>query len=187
MQDSKNILEHEILNTLYVKTSLMMVGQPAPEGEFIPIYKRDYNYAKIHFGTLVDILNNPKKYDKNNAVQDIIVKYKEVDVKRYNFIDVSNAIEVLLFNGHVTEINVKNSHFQTTLRSIVLTDKGAIDYRLGYYLNEKEKQDSIIRSYEIQRRDKWLKKNWYIVEILKYIMGGIIGAAIALAITQIHK
>jgi hypothetical protein len=43
------------------------------------------------------------------------------------------------------------------------------------------------RGYLIQEKELWLKRNFWRVEMAKYIMGGIIGALIALGVKQIGK
>ncbi|WP_276501941.1 hypothetical protein [Terrimonas pollutisoli] len=197
MADNVYILEHEILKALYTKVSFTVVGEGKLSGKTMPAYKRDYQYSSLHFGTLVDIINYPEKYtddkipkDQLNYLKNKIVTVEEVDAERmkYNWIEVNDALEVLVLNGHITESPVEIHIYSDSMkREVRLTNKGAIDYRMGFYLKEAGKELSIMRGYEIQKRDLWLKKYWWCVEAAKYIMGGIIGAAIAIAISRIRK
>lgn len=107
---------------------------------------------------------------------------------KYKWVEVNDALEVLSLNKHVKESEVKiDIYSDNTKRVIYLTNEGAIAYRTNYYIKEAEKELSVIRSYQIQKRDLWLKKRWLLVEAAKYIMGGIIGALIALGASQIRK
>lgn len=186
MEQKEPILEHEILKVLYVKTSMYIGGYTRRDGKEVIIAKRDYSSATLDFGTLVDIVNSPEKYaDKKSFTIDLTKD--EITTNTYNFGQVSNAIEVLVFNEQVIDKVIENSTLQSGSRKITLTKKGAIDYRDMFYLKEQQKNNSILINYDIQKKDRWLKKYWYLVEIAKYIMGGIIGAAITLAVVRINK
>lgn len=65
------ILEHEILKVIYVHTSLQIAGRSLPNGKTIPIYKRNYSNATLHFGALVDVLNSPIKYENQKSLQEL--------------------------------------------------------------------------------------------------------------------
>ncbi len=184
MADNADILEHEILKALYLHTSLMQAGYGTPGGKSIPIFVRDYSMSMLHFGTLVDVLNNPEKYKNETALQSLIVKTEDINIKRYNCGDVSSAIELLSLNRHVEDKLIKDGS-KNVGRTIKLTYRGAIDFKSKFYYKEREKYISILRSYDIQKKERWLKEYWILVEILKYVMGGIIGAAITLLVVRI--
>lgn len=197
MADNIYLLEHEILKTLYTKVSFTVVGKGKYSGMTMPAYKRNYQYSSLHFGTLVDILNYPEKYTDDkilsgqlNYLKEKIVTVEEVDIEgmKYTWIEVNDALEVLALNGHIIENPIeKNTDFDNFKREVRLTNKGAIDYRMRFYLKEAEKDLAINRGYLIQKRDLWLKKYWWYVEAAKYIIGGVIGATIAFALAQISK
>jgi hypothetical protein len=197
MAEHAYLLEHEILKILYTKVSFSITGEGKLSGKTMPVYKRSYEYSSLHFGTLVDILNNPEKYTpektKSNNIhhlKELIVHKEDVEPNnmKYGWIEVNDALEVLAINGHIKEGSVEINIFSDNMkREIFLTGKGAIDYRTGFYLKELDKELSAKRGYEIQKRDLWLKKYWILVEISKYVIGGIIGASIALAVAEIRK
>src|SRR6266487_4332550 len=104
MRDNAYILEHEILKTLYTKVSFSITGEGKFSGKTMPVYKRSYEYSSLHFGTLVDILNNPEKYTpektKSNNIhhlKELIVHKEDVeaDKMKYGWIEVNDALEVL--------------------------------------------------------------------------------------------
>lgn len=168
------ILEHEILKAILEKNSIT-IGKPYVVGtKQMPILGRDYNSCSLHFGTLVDILNNPKKYANEKSLAGKEISRDDVKINKYSWGEVLNAIEVLIHNQHVKDIIDRDKDRP----NIVITTKGAIDFRASYYLKEYDKILSIERNYEIQKRDLLLKKYWYLVEAAKYVLGGVIGAAI---------
>ncbi len=138
-------LEHEILKVIYVHTSLHMTGPAALEDKAIPIYKRDYSCATLHFGALVDILNTPTKYENKTSLQDLNPCTKDVNITPNGFIKVSNAIDVLVFNHQVIDDGPKDQYQRLIARKITLTEKGAIDYRNNFYLREKRKEELDLR------------------------------------------
>jgi len=84
MPTHPHLLEHEILKTLYTTVSFGITGE-GKMGKTTPVFKRDYEYSSLHFGTLVDILNSPEKYTKEKIPVDVIgwlknhsVTYEEV-------------------------------------------------------------------------------------------------------------
>jgi len=178
------ILEHEILKTLFVRNGGHFGDSQRVGEKVVPIHKREISDYNLHYGTLVDILNNPDKYPKKmDALRGHISFRHDVDTDKFSWGQVSNAIEILILNGQVTDyIDPHNPG-----RRITLTPKGAIDYRMNFYPKEKDKELSIERNYKIQKKDLWLKKHFWWIEILKYIIGGIIGASIALAASRIGK
>lgn len=190
MLDNDYILEHEILKSLYIHTSFNVAGKGTPDGKFIPLFKRDYSIATIHFGTLVDIVNNPDKYSENKSVQSIIIKYEDVNdnIRKYKWIDVSNAIELLELNAQVIDEPKLNEYGQCIERKISLTKKGAIDYRKKYYSKQSESEKIEEIKNAVTRIEHKLKLHWLRNEIIKYtvttIVGAILGAIIALISSQ---
>lgn len=171
------ILEHEILKTILEKNSITVgkaykVGTPQ-----IPFCGRDYQHCSLHFGTLVDVLNNPENYIRKRSLSGKITKRENVTVSTVSYKDVSDAIEVLVYNSHV-RLYPENELDHNGSKQIFITLKGAIDFRAKYYWKEFDKIMSIERTYSIQKKEWWQKKYWILVELSKYIIGGIIGAAI---------
>ena len=68
---AERVLEHEILKALFAGTGFAITAVGSEVKGYSPIYKRSYGNCVLHFGTLVDIINNPQKYktkpaDENN-------------------------------------------------------------------------------------------------------------------------
>ena len=72
-------------------------------------------------------------------------------------------------------------------RIIYLTKEGALAFRSNFYIKESQKEQSLQTAYLIQEKELRQKKYWIFVEIAKYIMGGIVGALIALGVKHIDK
>jgi hypothetical protein len=185
-------IEHSVLETLYTQASFILTGQGSQDQGMTPIYKRNYSFSVLHFGTLGDALYHPEKYTQDKRpqgdihyMQNVVAKKEAVDIPDSKWYDLANAIDVLSLNGHVDDSLSNNTYLEANERKITLLLKGAIDFRNRYYLKEKEKENSIEIAFEIQKRDRWLKKYWYAIEIAKYIMGGVIGASIALIISRL--
>ena len=177
------ILEHEILKAILEKNSII-VGKAYKDGTpQIPFSGRDYHDCSLHFGTLVDVLNNPGKYVTKKSLSGVITTKESINVNQFNFKDVSDAIEVLVYNGHV-RINPEQGLDHNGSQQIFITLKGAVDFRAKYYWKEYDKIRSIETKYEIEKRDLGLKKYWYLVEAAKYIMGGVLGSAITWFFTR---
>ena len=140
MADTDFILEHEILKSLYEKTSMYIGGYTRGDGKQIVLGKRNYNTVSLQFGILVDMMNNTQRYsDPNIAFNGFELFQNEIKTDRYSIGKVSNAIEVLVFNEHVKDEYVEHRPpLQSGSRKIVLTPKGAIDYRDNFYLNKNE-------------------------------------------------
>lgn len=184
MEERIFILEHEILRSLLKRNSITLGKAHLFGSKEIPTFKRDYNNCSLHFGTLVDIHDDPKKYENEKSLGGKVLTKDDVNISKYGWGEVSEAIEILVHNKHIREDTNPDKYGTPTKREIFITDKGAIDFRTHFYLKEYDKIMSIERSYEIQKRDRWQKKYWYLVELAKYIVGGIVGAAIALMFTK---
>ena len=180
-------LEHKILEILYLKTSLYIGGYTRNDFKNVIIAKRDYKDATLYFGTLVDILNNPSKYKESNSLQDENLVSEEINTEKYNYGEVSNAIEVLEYNDQVKDKVIENTNQQSGARKITLTSKGAIDYRNNFYFKQTESQEIDIIKNTVVRIEHSLKKFWFRNEIIKYGVTAIIGAAIALLSTRLAK
>ena len=162
------MIEHEILGVLYIKTSFYIGGYMRGDGKTVIMAKRDYKNATLFFGTLVDILNLPEKYksDGLKSLQGLDLTQEEINIDTYKYGEVSNAIEVLEFNGQVVDTVIEYiPGKQLGSRKITLTNKGAIDYRAGFYLNEKERKELDRRQIQsvIDTNESVKKTNWRMV------------------------
>lgn len=177
------LLEHEILKTILEKNSITAgkvhrIGTPT-----IPYFQTDYKNCSLHYGTLVDILNNPEKYTDDKSLSGGIATREDITLRTHSYKDVSDAIEVLVYNGHV-RLYPENELDHHGSNQIYITPKGAIDFRTKYYWKEYDKIMSIERNYEIQKMDRWQKKFWIFVNLSKYIIAATIGAAITWFFTR---
>ena len=189
-----DIIEHEILRTLYTQASFTLTASGNQEEGYDPIYKRNYAFSVLHFGTLADAMYHPEKYSQDkrpsgdiNYMQNKKAKRGDVGIIESQWYDLANAIDVLKINDHVSDSVSDKAYLELEERKRTLRRKGAIDFRNEFYIKEAENALSVRTALKIQRLDHWQKKNWLFVEIAKYVMGGIIGAAITLAVTQIGK
>ncbi len=80
----KYILEHEILRVLYEKGVLIVKSHGNITDGRQAIFKKVYENSSFHFGTLVDILNNPQKYhDSRYQMEELILfKNKKLQLKK---------------------------------------------------------------------------------------------------------
>lgn len=189
----KYILEHEILRVLYEKGVLIVKSHGNITDGRQAIFKKVYENSSFHFGTLVDILNNPQKYHDSkipngriNFIQEQKVTIEEVVINEFQWGEVSDALEVLNYNKHIYD-NIVGDFLDLDSRRISLTQKGAFAFRDGHYLNEALKKISIEKQYKIQKLELWQKKYWIFVELSKYIIGGIVGSFITLLISKYFK
>jgi hypothetical protein len=175
MADTDFILEHEILKALYEKTSMYIGGYTRGDGKQIVLGKRDYNIVSLPFGTLVDMMNNPKRYaDPNIAFNGFDLFQNEIKTDKYSIGKVSNAIEVLVSNEHVIDEYIKHEPpLKSGSRKIVLTPKGAIDYRDDFYVKKKE-TDSL--DIKIKRITVSNTKTTRIIAIASLIVSISVGA-----------
>ncbi len=189
----KCILEHEILKVLYEKGVLIVKSHGNITDGRQAIFKKIYENSSFHFGTLVDILNNPIKYNQTNIplgrinfIQEQRAKIEDVVINEFEWGEVSDALEVLNYNKHIYD-NVVGDFLDLDSRRISLTQEGAFAFRDGHYLNEALKKISIEKQYKIQKLELWQKKYWIFVELSKYIIGGIVGSFITLLISKYFK
>ncbi|HEX7846800.1 MAG TPA: hypothetical protein VF476_13445 [Chitinophagaceae bacterium] len=146
MADLPEPLEHQILDILYTKTSFYISGHNEA-GKTIPLYKRSYESSYLNFGTLVDILNNPGKYTWDiikgerqtelNWLQKKVTFREEIVISKYSFVQVSEALEILVQNDHVKDDSNLNVFNPSGYRCIQLKLEGAIAFRNEFYLKKK--------------------------------------------------
>jgi len=142
----ERVLEHEILKALFAGTGFAITVVGSEAKGYIPIYKRSYGNCLLHFGTLVDILNNPQKYktkpaDDNNIhyLQNKITRREEVEIREFEWFAVSDAIEMMKNNGHLSDDSPTGVLDDVVHRIIGLKYEGAIAYINKYYLKEYKK------------------------------------------------
>lgn len=186
-----NILEHNILGVLYAKPTMTITAHGSDAKGMTAIYKRQYSTSYLEFGVLVDILNNPKKYESYPEGVTFLnqhhVSATEVVITKYNWFEVTEAIEVLVLNGHVRDSLSENIFEDSAKRYIYLLPKGAIDYRNNFYLKQYEEAELKSLSTKISRIEYKLKRYGFWYDIAKGAIGGIIGAAITLLTTRMTK
>ncbi|CAN5454523.1 hypothetical protein BH11BAC5_BH11BAC5_50650 [soil metagenome] len=172
-----DILEHKILELLYRKPTLSTSAYQQGEGRVIAVYKRHYKTSYLEFGILVDLLNNPIKYVERPegiiSFNQLIANRDEVEIKKYNWFEVSEAIEVLTLNEQVTDSFPDDPFNSSSKREICLTPKGAIDFRNKFYIKIFEKE-------ETQKLELSAKRNWLRNDLIKFMCTATLGAALTL-------
>ncbi|HEY4109565.1 hypothetical protein [Puia sp.] len=180
-------LEHEILGVLYTHplVSVTMTGSDA--AGHVPIFARQYATAHLDFGVLVDILNNPGKYDKPipgvKFVNQHRVKFEEVNTARHAWWEVSDALEVLVANGHVVDLQEGNWQ-ETHTRTIQLTKPGAIIYRKQTYLKEAEEEEIRGLKGRLSRIEYRQKRLGLLYDGAKVLLGAVIGALVTYLVAK---
>ena len=180
-----NILEHEILQLLYTKPTLTVTAHGSEHHGYTPIYKRMYGTSHLEFGLLVDMLNNPEKYSSDRldgkiSWNSVSLKREDVVTRKYGWFEVSEAIDVLEYNQHIKDSIPDNIYVDSGTRIITLTAKGVIAYRNKQYLKEYESEELRTLSHKISKIEYRQKRYGFWYDILKFIIGGIIGALITL-------
>ena len=96
-------LEHKILGVLV--DSAMVIVQTGSEKEgMTPIEKLISKTGRVHFGTLIGLLNEPgkfKAYQEN--LKPVILKTNDVTIIDYDWSEVRKSIHILEMNGHVED------------------------------------------------------------------------------------
>ena len=186
LADEIDILEHKILKVLYTKSTMTITAHGSEAKGMSAIYKRQYGTSYLEFGVLVDILNDSKKYEKNPPGVTFLNQYtasiNEVTITKHNWFEVTEAIEVLVLNGHVRDSLPENIFEDSAKRFIYLLPKGAIDYRNKFYLNLHEEAELKTLSTKISRIEYNLKRYGFWYDLLKGAIGGLIGAGITLLV-----
>jgi hypothetical protein len=191
MSNQKPVLEHEILAALYLKGKITYTAAGTKVEGHCPLYKDDISTCVFELGYLVDLLNNPDKYvnrviEENNLFNEIRVKWEDVKITKYSWQEVSDAIEILLYNEHVS-VMMQYEQDLPKYRTITLLKKGAIDYKKKFYLEEAQKEnynDIIRRLTEIDvdvkeltrqnlKAEAWPKKYWWLIALVTLVISGI--------------
>lgn len=186
----ERIIEQEILKTLFDGTDFKIITVGSEANGFIPIYKRVYNHSRLHFGTLVDVINNPSKCDENYSssgiqfLQSKITKCSDISIKDFDWLIISDAIELMANKGHLLDEMEYDLSHDIKDRIISLTYKGAIAYLSNFYLKEYEQsqlkqldQERLLLDFKRLRNNindyketKQRLKNGFIISIITVIL-----------------
>jgi hypothetical protein len=136
------LLLHEILETLR-RSGLSIRSVGTEEKGHTPFYEFSLPSARLHFGTLVALLNEPDKY-RNDAGQiiylhNISAKIEEVKIIKYEWVQVSEAIEALAVSEEVNK-EVKGDWLEPETKIIILTAKGLGSLNSKKYLKKYQKE-----------------------------------------------
>lgn len=142
------VIEHEILRVL--KNSALKVTQQGSEKEgYIPFDKLLVGTARLHYGTLVALLNENDINTQNQfGYMNINLKRDEIKITKYDWSEVAESLQILEVNGHIKE-EPEQEYFDIYKRVIVLTKTGLHAYITQFYLKIKtsEKlQESLAKS-----------------------------------------
>jgi len=156
----------------------------------VPIFARQYETAHLDFGVLVDILNNPDKYTKPipgvTFLNQHRVNFEEVATLRHTWWEVSDALEVLAANGHVTDLQ-EGDWLETHTRTIQLTKPGAIAYRKQTYLKEAEEEEIRGLKSRMSRIEYRQKNLGLFYDGAKLLLGAVIGALVAWLVARAKR
>ncbi len=84
-----------------------------------PIYKRNYSFSALHFGTLTDAMYHPEKYSQDKRPKGDIHYMRNMIAKKET-------------------VSIDESYLEADDRKITLTLKIAIDFRSEFYIKEAE-------------------------------------------------
>jgi len=147
--DRDFLLLHEILEILRnVGLKVIEVGGQA---RMIPLYEFQQTTAQLHFGTLVGMLNQPKKVTclpaARRSIQTLQLTTSEVDLTRYDWDTVAIAIEILVARKEVCK-EVQVPYTELKGKVITLTEEGLYSLNTQKYLKEyrKERDERSLRA-----------------------------------------
>lgn len=179
------VLEHEVLKSLYEKAGFSITSKGSAEKGMTPIYKRHYGFNQLQFGVLADIIFNPDKYGKpsNNSGELMYIQKKkatkeEVSISEKQWYDLSDAIEVLSYYKHIKDEGADNP-YQVDDRMIRLTIEGVLAYKKKEYLKKYEEDEMNTLKNKITKLELNEKSHWLRNELVKFCCTAILGALLA--------
>jgi hypothetical protein len=160
-----NLIQHQVLGTLK-SVSLMVRAHGSDAKGMIPIDKELIGYCSLHYGVLVDKMNNPEKYVKPDLdIRNKKITKEEVEIKKYNWLEVNTAIENLAFNKDIEE-KLDDGWVYTTERVIKLTEKGFYSYNSqSYYKAYKRENLDIEVSQSTIKNTEFIKYTFWAIAL----------------------
>jgi hypothetical protein len=139
------LLLHEILATL--RNHGVEITQSGNDADGnVPYYEFQISTGRLHFGTLVGLLNTPEKFappeDNRNPFayyRNLNLTDKQLDIIKYDPKTVSIAVETLVGNEEVTKDFSGPGAFPMT-KTIAITIKGLDALNTKKYLKQYEKE-----------------------------------------------
>jgi hypothetical protein len=156
------LLLNEILE-LFRKYGMMVTSTGSEERGNIPLYEFQIGTARLHFGTLVGLLNNPEKYEVPQGqiryLHDYKTKREDVTEIRYTWYEVSSAVDTLASRFEV-EKEIQGQFVNTQSKIIKLTKKGFQSLNTKKYIKkyETERNDRVLYESTLST-NKWMK--WF--------------------------
>jgi hypothetical protein len=137
------LLLHETLSTLRgVGLTITKTGSEA-KGH-VPIYQFQVKTARLHFGTLVGLLNEPEKFKPEigqiNYYQNIVTTQEQIREIKYTFFEVAAALETLDAAKEVKIELVNGQFFDAADKIITLTEEGNDSLNNKKYLKQYERE-----------------------------------------------
>lgn len=136
------LLLHEILATLR-KVGMTITATGSEAGGYMPLYEFSIPTARLHFGTLVGLLNHPEKLQPESGViyywQNIKLKREEVEEIKYTWYEVATAIETLNIRKEI-KVELQGSSLEFKEKVITLTENGMASLNTKKYLKQFEKE-----------------------------------------------
>src|SRR5579862_560104 len=160
--DKEYLLLHEILNTL-CSVGLNITASGSEAQGYDPFYEFQVRTARLHFGTLVLLLNEPDKLKPSatgeiNYWQNMITKRENVTISKYDWKEVAGAVDSLMASGDVKK-EIHGQFLEPGAKIIVLTDEGFASFNSKKYLTKYQKErnaqilfNSTIRTNGAMRR-----------------------------------
>lgn len=147
------LLLHEILATLR-GIGLTITASGTEEKGHIPIYEFQIPTARLHFGTLVGLLNNPENFKPEPGqiqyLSNLKTTKEQVTEIKYTWYDVAVAVSTLEASDEIT-MEIQGQWLDLEGKIVQMTKTGFISLNTKKYLkvyqderNEKIAQESII-------------------------------------------
>lgn len=171
------VYEHEVLKTLR-RFGLTITQSGNDTDGYDPFDKFQLGTAFLHYGTLVDLMFHPTKYNGHRIVgfQNIKTKRHEVNIPPDTWIKAAKAIEVLEMNNHVKD-ETTGSYMEISERKIFLTKEGLMALNTDYYIKEfkRAKYQDEIHASQIDTNFwmKWLTIVLAFTAILTTVFQGV--------------
>jgi hypothetical protein len=155
-----NLLLHEILGTLR-NIGLTITASGTEEKGHIPIYEFQIPTARLHFGTLVGLLNNPENFKPEPGqilyLSNLKTTKEQVTETRYTWYEVAIAVATLEANEEIT-MELEGKWLDLEGKIIQMTKAGFISLNTKKYLKlyQKERDEKIAQD-SITSTNYWMK------------------------------
>jgi hypothetical protein len=154
------LLLHEILATLR-GIGLTITASGSEVKGHVPIYEFQIPTARLHFGTLVGLLNNPENFKPEPGqilyLMNLKTTKEQVTGTKYNWYEVATAVSTLEANGDVT-MELEGAGLELEGKIVQMTKAGFISLNTKKYLKQyQQERNEEIAQKSIISTNYWMK------------------------------